>query len=517
MKVFNIIKQVFVAASLGAVLFACEDIPSFDKHIDPPVISSISPASGYVSDEIAIKGENLQMIDSVWIGGGLANIKYKLSNEEMIVSVSNVSKTGLVKIKGKGGETQSNQIFTYLFAIPEIQSYPTEGEIGYEVEITGNYVDYISKVLIGVNRKEAAIVYQSRRDMRVVVPVETNLEEVPVVFVYEDETGEKEFLSPATFKIIAKIPILTNAGSVTAVTTGRTSTLEGINMRNVQKIFLEMDEDTRIEARIFNASNSAVSFNFEPRRMKDLTSVTGALKYQYYGTETETVNENFVLSPINPADASYYWEDVVLSYRNIRQYASFFSCDTGSLFYGVDLVQKNSSGSFVNPAGLDNQRAVDILFYVNNSGAGSFYGPHAATSVFRNFQYVDPTGADTKSSECTFTNVELGVDYENIKNDTVLYRVLSTNNSAQTELMNRVLNGEITTDTNMDDSLFETINLPTGNSVGTASGTPVVEDAVIWMKRKADGKNGLIRVKKIPDYPTLNSNSCIIFDVHWQK
>jgi len=516
MKELNIIKQVFATVLLCSILFACEKIPSFDKRLDPPVINAISPASGYVSDEIAIEGENLQTIDSVWIGGGLANIKYKLSNEKMIVTVSNVSKTGVVKVKGKGGETQSDQTFTYLFATPEIQSYPTEGEIGYEVEITGDYIDYISNVLIGANGKEAAIVYQSRRDMRVVVPVETNLEEVPIIIIYKDETGEKEIVSPETFKIIAKIPILTNDASVTGATVGRTVTLEGINMRNIQKIFLVTGEDT-IYARLFNASSSAVSFGFEPRQLKNLTDITGKLVYQYYGAETETVNDNFVLSQVNPADASYYWEDVALAYRNITQYASFFSCDAGSLFYGVDLVQKNSSGSFVNPDGLNNQLATDILFYVNSSGAGSFYGPHATTSVLRNYQYVDPTGTDTKSSDCTFTNAELGVDYNNIKNDTVLFRVLSTTNSAQRDLMNRVLNGEITPAVSLDDSLFGTITLPTGNSVGTASGTPVVEDAVIWMKRSRDGKNGLIRVKKIPDFPTLNSNSFIVFDVYWQK
>ncbi|MDR0232398.1 MAG: IPT/TIG domain-containing protein [Dysgonamonadaceae bacterium] len=517
MKAFNIIKQVF-AATLLCVLVACEEIPSFVEQMDPPVITSISPTSGYVSDDIIISGQNLQKIDSVWIGGGLARIRYKLSDEKMVATVSNVSKTGVIRISGRNGEAESTQAFTYLFAIPEIQSYPTEGEIGFEVEITGNFIDYISKVLIGVNRKEAPIVFQSRRDMRVIVPVETDLTEVPMVFVYKDENGEREIVSSSDFRIIARMPILDNGDEITAITAGRTLTLEGTNMRNIQRVFLEVDEDTRIYARVFSASSAKTSFNFEPRRMKEMSSITGTLKYQYYGTVEETINENFVLSQINPADASYLWEDVVLSYRNIRQHASFFSCDLGALFFGVDLVQQNSTGSFINPEGLNNQRAMDLLFYVNNSGAGAFYGPHATTSVFRNFQYVDPTGTDTKAAEYTFTNPKLGVDYENIKNDTVLFRVLSTANSAQTALMYRVLNGEITADTKIDDSLFSAItSQPTGNSVGTASGTPVVENAVIWMKRKKDGKNGLIRVKRIQDYPTLNSNSYIIFDVHWQK
>jgi hypothetical protein len=183
----------------------------------------------------------------------------------------------------------------------------------------------------------------------------------------------------------------------------------------------------------------------------------------------------------------------------------------------VDLVRQNSTGSFINPKGLENQLATDILFYVNGTGDGSFYGPHATSGTFKNYQYVDPAGVDKKASEYTFTNAALGVSFDNIKNDTVLFKVLSSTNSEQEALRNRVLDGEITTDTSLDDSLFGTIAPPTSNSVGTGSGTPVAEDAVIWLKRKKDGKNGLMKVKKISDNKPLNNNSYIIFDVHWQK
>ncbi len=521
MKTFNIIKQIF-AVTLLCALFACnEEIPSFVKETDPPVITSFTPESGYVSDEITINGQNLQMIDSVWIGSGLAKIKYKLSNEQMIVSVSNESTSGIIRVKGKNGEAQSSQSFTYLFAIPEIQSYPAEGEIGYEVELTGNYVDYVSKVLIGVNGKEAPIVYQSRRDMRVVVPVETNLTEVPIVLVYKGEDGEKEISSPSNFKIIAKMPILDDDISITALTAGRTAILTGANMKNVQKVFIEIDENTRLYARMFAASSASTSFSFEPRQMKELTSISGQLKYQYYGTEEEVISDNFELSQINPGDASFYWEDVALTYRDIHKYASFFSCDSGSLFFGVDLVQQNTLGTFVNPLGLSNQKATNLVFYVNGSGAGAFYGPHNTSSTLKNFQYVDPTGTDTKASDYTFSNVKLGVIDDKGKSvlfqDTVFFKVLSPTNTAQTALIEMVLNGGITENTVINDELFAGITAPTAGSIGTSSTTPLAADAVVWFKRKADGKNGLIRVKKFSDPIPLNNNSHIIFDVHWQK
>ena len=517
MKTFNIIRQVILAAIL-CVLSACnETIPSFIKAIDPPVLSSFYPAEGYVSDEISIKGENLQTIDSVWIGGGLAKIKYKLSNEEMIVSVSNECKTGAVKIKGKGGETQSTGNFTYLFATPDIQTYPVEGEIGYEVEITGNFIDYVSKVLIGVNGKEAAIAYQSRRDMRVVVPVETNLTEVPLVFIYIDETGEKEIVSADNFKIIAKIPILLNTDNLKAVTTGRTRTFEGFNMRNIQKIFLETEGETRIYARVFSATGAAVSFSFEPRQLTalGLSEITAKLKYQYYETVEETASESFTLSQINPDNACYFWEDVVLTYRYISRYPSFFSCDSGSLFYGVDLVQQNSTGSFVNPLGLANQKAVDMMFYVNGSSVASLYGPHATGNVFRNYRYVDPTGTDSKASEYTFTNLTLGVSYDNIKNDTVRYKIFAETSVNQTTLKEMVLAGQITEDTVIDDEFFGDIAAPTANQAGNSTTQLKVND-VVWVKRAVDGRNGLMWVKKFSEAP-LNNDSYITFDIYWQK
>ncbi len=517
---YNIIKSVFTITLLSVLITACnEDIPSFVEETEPPVVTAIFPESGYVSDEVSIEGQNLQMIDSVWIGGGLAKIKYKLSNEKMIVSVSNESKTGVIKIKGKNGEAQSSGNFTYLYATPDIQHSPVEGEIGYEVEITGDFVDYVSKVLIGVNRKEAPIVYQSRRDMRVIVPVETDLTEVPIVYVYEDETGEKEISSPTEFKIIAKIPIVSNGSLITATTTGRTVTLIGVNMKNIQKVFIEIDENTRLYARIFAANSSSTSFSFEPRQMEELSNIAGKIRYQYYGTEEETINDNFELSQVDSANASYFWEDVTLTYRDIRKYASFFSCDSGSLFFGVDLVQKNTNGSFVNSLGLENQRSTDMLFYVNSSGSGYLYGPHNTIGILKNFQYVDPMGFDTKAAQYGFGNPELEVIVNNksaVFENTVYYKVLAPAIPEQTGLIEKVLNGEITENTVIDDALFAGITVPTKGSVSTTTDL-LSENSVVWFKRKADGKNGLIRVKKFSDPFPLNSSSHVIFDVHFQK
>jgi hypothetical protein len=112
-----------------------------------PELTSFSPASGLVGDEITIFGDNLDETTSVAFDGVDASVFSSHSNNELRVVVPATASTGPLTITNSYGSATSSSDFQ-VFVLPEIISFaPSFGPRGIEVTLTGENLDKVSGVL----------------------------------------------------------------------------------------------------------------------------------------------------------------------------------------------------------------------------------------------------------------------------------------------------------------------------------------------------------------------------------
>lgn len=160
-----------------AVLTSCNEKLTVDIETQgTPEISEFTPSSGKAGTEVTIKGNYLRDIVSATIGGVEATIRYKLSQQEIVIVVPKEgSKSGKIVLATSRKEdakestrVESAGTFTVTYPTPTVKAFPQSGRVGNNVEILGSDLDVISKVLFG--EEEGEIIAQNEKEIVVKVP-----------------------------------------------------------------------------------------------------------------------------------------------------------------------------------------------------------------------------------------------------------------------------------------------------------------------------------------------------------
>jgi hypothetical protein len=372
--------------SLSLFLFwNCNEELSTDiEKKELPVINDFSPKSGKVGSEIAITGENFQKIDKIWIGGGEAQLKYRVNSSQLIAVVTSECKTGTIEIANPEGKTQSIENFILTYAVPSITSYPETGSPNDEVLIEGDNLDAVTKVLFGTAK--ATILSQSEKELMVSVPY---FEDSPadIVLEYFDGTGTKSISTTGkVFSITTEEMVVDSDYPVTAER-GSSITLTGKNLTVIDEIWFGTHR-----AAITQKTESFINFTVPPDFEQQETV---ALKIIYFGTQELILTATFVVTV--PVESTvYFWENRTLFCNDASTTDNFFDAQTGNIYTPCDYnLLKNNIHFFFTISSSSIQ-----LNNPNNSGnatklfkCGDEYLPTEKMPNIVKFRILNPSSA----------------------------------------------------------------------------------------------------------------------------
>lgn len=323
-------KSSFLSTSLGAVImgsimFSCSEVTKIELEKQmAPIITDFSPKSGKAGTEIKIWGDYLGTVNKVLLGNVESGIKYRLTQDTIIIYPISNSKTGKIKLINPYGETESDEIFTMEYPVPVITSMPTSGEAGDEIMIQGENLNVISEIRFG--DIVANITYQSDKEIIVVIPINAP-ENEKINFYYFDDEGSKYIESDEVFSPTKSEPIF-DALSITEANEGSAITITGQNLNFIEKVI--MNDDIEL-----NMSKSETSISITLPEVDENTTIT--LSAIYNGDNKKEIVSGFVI-----IDVKYY------SYKNIMLGAresglpSFFNATTGASFGACDILGMGS-------------------------------------------------------------------------------------------------------------------------------------------------------------------------------
>jgi len=348
MKNINIIfKTLILILTLGLV--SCnEDLVVDEIAESAPVISEFLPKSGKVGTEVRITGEHLQKIDTVKIGGGLAELKYRINAQEIVVIITANNKSGNLLVSGANGKTEASESFTMEYTIPSLTNFPNTAKTNAEIYIEGENLDAALNIYFGSVKGE--IVSKSEKDMIVIVPFFED-EKVDLIVDYNAESGVKQASTTGKpFELERPTPVITNSPSESEIATSVTFT--GTELTLVDEIWFG-DKKAIIQQKSEESLTVLVPNDF------DVTTEV-KLVAKYYGTRSLVINEKFKVKAI------YYWQNKEIFANDESTSNNFFNAATGDIYTPCQyeeiknnihffLTISSSSIQLNNPANSENQ------------------------------------------------------------------------------------------------------------------------------------------------------------------
>jgi hypothetical protein len=202
-----------------------------DFVIPIPTISSFTPTSGQVGALVTISGEALQYTQSVMFGSKNAYFQIKSGRVEAVVPDGATS--GVITVASTSGSSKSSTEFEFVATpaapTPKILSFaPAEGIVGLSVEITGENLGTVTKVMFnGIS----TYFLQTNNVVDAIVPANATTGKITVV----TENGPAESATSFTVNATKAPP------QIIEVTPGDNPVkwpllIEGQNLDNIEKI-----------------------------------------------------------------------------------------------------------------------------------------------------------------------------------------------------------------------------------------------------------------------------------------
>lgn len=482
MKKIVVIKSILVVFLISLLVGACKETVNVDNtEQKAPVLTSFSPEKGKVGTEITIKGENLQTVDTVLIGGGLANLKYRINSSELVVTVSAQSKTGTILVSNAVGKSESTNPFTVEYLLPTISNFPSEGEVGAELLIKGENLESISKIVFGKDDygKEVAgeIIYQTAQEILVIVPF---IKQAEIRLYYESNEGE-QYIDGIEFSIILPQPVFDEL-QISEETEGNPIVLHGTNLHLVDSILFG-DMSAKI------VSQNADSITVIVPEVSDNSILV--VKACFYGSEEVILSENFTIANL----LLLYWPDITLGARE-SGLPSFFNAIKGELYSACDI------------AGSDLTQNYNVHIYTDYSSSTIIFGnPANCKNKIKNFKCE---GVALPSAN--FPNV---VKYRTIDDETYINLVKNNELTIIPDTITNILGTPGTSDMLYDNGLLSEDQLTRSYKVGD------VIFFALFDENASPTSLGFIHVKnvafKTSEDGSAEKTSTITFDCYFQK
>ncbi len=397
---------------MAVLLGACnEDSVSTDmdalRKVDPPTVTSFSPSSGYMGEELYISGTNLGSIDSIWVGGVKIVVKNRVSQELLIAEITGNAKTGTIKVQNKAGIAASTDSFTVQYYAPALNAggYPTAATVTAPVLLQGTNLQAVTAVYFGTVK--ATVTTRLNTEMMVVVPPIPMPEGDNVDILLEYNTASGTATTGTTGApvhidrvqpVFTSVPSKGNAGSLV--------TVFGENLSVIETVILDtagMPEPLVIP--VTTASRNSFSFMLPDTvafEIHDNTFVN--LQATCYQTETAVLKNSFAVT-IPGRETVYYWENILLGCQKATVDQAFFYALGGEALTPCDYATRKN----------------DIDFFFSWSGGRvQLNNPSSSTSQLKNFK-------------CNGTALPSEAGVRDIK-----YKVLDPANATQNDIIELV-------------------------------------------------------------------------------
>lgn len=360
MKTRNILSIMFGTFAMGSLIFSCSEVTKIEaEKPEPPVIVGFSPAEGRVGTEIKIWGDNLGNITQAFIGGGEAGIKYRITQDTVVIYPTESSVTGVIKLKNAYGETESSEQFKRVYPQPELTDVPTTAKAGDEIMITGKNLDVVISVNFGT--EEGIITYKSESEIIVQVP--TTIADNPgkISFSYNNGSGTPSYVESAEEFIPIKTNPVFDQISVNEADECTSITFTGKNLHVVDKVVMNGSTELPV-------SKSEISLSVTLPEVEADTEVT--LTAYYFGDQSVDIVSGFTVKNI-----LYFAHKNVLMGARESGLQSFFNAVTGEAFTACDI---KGMGDLA-----ENDK---FHFYTDYSSSTLIFGnPGGGANKFKNF------------------------------------------------------------------------------------------------------------------------------------
>lgn len=368
----NFFLSILFSFTAGCIMYSCSEVTKIEaEQPEPPTINDFTPKSGKARTEIKIWGENLSNVNKVTIGDIESGIKYRLTNDTIIVYPLPTSKTGKIKLINAYGETESDEIFTMEYPVPTLSNVPANGKVGDEILIEGENLNSITGVKFG--NSAATITYQSDKEIIIVIPSDVPDNGTKISFSYFNGENTTSIESETIFSPTKPDPVF-DEEKPSEGSEGTAIVFTGQNLHVIDKVIMNNDTELTIAK-----SETSISVTL-PQVDRD-TQVT--LQAIYYGNKTMEIVSGFTIK-----DTKYYAHKNILLGARESGLQSFFNAITGEAFTACDIAGMGSLA--------ENDK---FHLYIDYSSSTLIFGnPNSGANKFKNFK-CDGTALETTGAK----------------------------------------------------------------------------------------------------------------------
>lgn len=460
-----------------------------DNDIDIPQtsINTIGATTVQPGETITLTGANMHLISKVYFGDATTiDIKTPQAERDhqsltVYVPTEVFEETKVVPLAVLYNSVHRlvvcEELTVYIAPVIPTTSTTLSGEVkpGDIITITGTDLGIIKA--LQANGESITIDNKKATEITFKAPEVDTDTEFTIILVYDNSLGnDQKLVVPGKFTVKEVVP----GGSVTSETqeveTGKDITIEGTNLNVVKAVRLTKAGGASSDITITNPE--ATGFTFKAPEVEEDTEFTVTLIYGKSDKESASIG-TVKVKKATVVLSYYHWENVTLG-------APATEC---ALFDA-------SAGHTITPCDLfDNQANVDFVMDATTTAAARLLNP---ANINDNFMKAQICGESTLFSD--------GKDYSTVRTSLkTQFKLLSSGNTTENALIQKVLNGEITDIKEDIGSINPTTNTPT-----------VAENNVLVFKNTSKNKMGIIWIKSVTLGEKKELNT-ISMNVYYEK
>ncbi|MFQ5636535.1 MAG: IPT/TIG domain-containing protein [bacterium] len=216
--------------------------------IEPPVVTSLNPASGSAGSDVTLIGSGFTTVHLVSFNGVAANF-VKDSDAQMRATVPATAATGLVTVTNLAGSASSNSEFQ-VTTVPVVSSFsPAAGVVGDEVTLTG--LNFTGTVEVAFNgTPAAAYTRDSDTQLRATVPSGATTGVISVTNSDGAGSSSADFTVIVPAAIVSMTPNSGPPATVVTVTGSGFDTVSEVFFNGTPAASFTVENATRLRAEV---------------------------------------------------------------------------------------------------------------------------------------------------------------------------------------------------------------------------------------------------------------------------
>lgn len=470
-----------------------------------PQIEEFTPTRGKAGQEVTVKGEFLRDIQKATIGGVEALIRYKLSQQEIVIVVPANAQDGKIVLNTKDQKAESENTFTVVYPVPVLTYVPAEAYVGDEIEILGENLDVISRISIG--SKQATMIYQSAKEIVAVIPFveETS---APISFHYTNAEGEQSTQPEnPVFEVAKYTP--TSGRMENNVTEGNLISLSGTYLNLIESIWF----GDQVEVTNFSRQTPTL-LEFRVPELPETATVAIQAKY-YEGTGSLTLQE--ACRVFIPRVFSY--PNLMMGAHRNTDFGNMINATSGQVY--TTCILKN----------VDSRALIDFAAVHNSNNDFALNGPQNVKANLRNY-WCD--GIPLPPLKSTSTEEDVNKNFGEFTSTATKFLVL-LESKGYGELIKNVKEGkieEISATNEITKGMFE-INMDAEGANSARSRQKAEKEdlettnvykagSVIVFKNLKKNKMGIMLIRAVnvdfnKDKVYNDANATLTFDLYYQR